>query len=257
MEILITNDDGVFSPGLAAAVEAALDFGNVHVAAPSSQKTSAGRSLFGERKKPFSTSEIMVDSRRMSAWHLEGAPALVVRHALATVLRNHKIDLAISGINYGENLAYDVSVSGTVGAAIECAVRGIPAIAVSMQTDFSLHHTYGTIDWSAAKHFLKVFIRRFLDKGSFQGFDILKIDVPFGANENTEWEQCRLYRGSYYLSKMAKKSDDAVIADSSLYTDETSYEPGTDAHTLAVLKKVAVTPLTLDWTARDVGGFFT
>lgn len=256
MEILITNDDGVFSPGLAAAVEAALAYGNVSVAAPSSQKTSAGRSLFGDRSKPFSSSEITADSRRLSAWHLDGTPALVVRHALSTVFRNRKFDLAISGINYGENLAYDISVSGTVGAAIECAVKGIPAIAVSMQTAFSLHHSYGEIDWSAAKHFLGVFIRRFIDKGSFEGFDILKIDVPIGANETTEWLPCRLHRGSYYLSRMARKSDDAIVADSSLYTDDSSYEPGTDAHTLAVLKKVAVAPLSLDWTGRDAGGFF-
>ena len=137
MEILCTNDDGVMSPGLAAAVETARGFAHVVVAAPSSQKTGAGRSLAGDRTSPFSTTPISVGAGKVSAFHLEGSPALVVRHAFSTVLRDARIDLAVAGINHGENIGYDISSSGTVGAAIECAVRGIPAIAVSMQTELT------------------------------------------------------------------------------------------------------------------------
>ncbi len=257
MEILCTNDDGVLSPGLAAAVEAARELGNVSIAAPSDQKTGAGRSLIGERTRPFSRTEIPVGNGKASAWHLDGTPALVVRHALSTVLRDRKIDLAISGINYGENLAYDISNSGTVGAAMECAVWGVPAIAVSLQTKLDGHRTYAQMDWKAVQFFLRMFIRRFVEKRRFSGFDVLKIDVPIDADEKTEWKVCTLQLSPYYLTRLKQEADDAVIADASLYTDVTQFAPGTDAYVLAVEKKVAVTPLILDWTARDTGNFFT
>ncbi|HTP58901.1 MAG TPA: 5'/3'-nucleotidase SurE, partial [Spirochaetia bacterium] len=192
MKILCTNDDGVMSPGLAAAVSTALDFGNVWVAAPSSQKTGAGRSLIGERTKPFQSVELTVDGRRIKAWHMEATPALVVRHALATVLRDVKIDLAISGINYGENIGYDIGNSGTVGAAAECAALGVPAIAVSVQTEVTAHRAYGNVDWDPTRFFLARFIRMFMDKGGFLGFDVLKLDVPMGADRRTEWKACRI-----------------------------------------------------------------
>jgi 5'-nucleotidase len=256
MEILCTNDDGVFSPGLAAAVEAARTFAKVHIAAPSGQKTGAGRSLMGDMTQPLSCAEIMAGGVPVSGYHLEATPALVVRHALETVLKKGKIDLAVSGINYGENIGYDISLSGTVGAAIECAARGIPAIAVSLQTDLSSHRTYGKMDWNAVQFFLRAFIHRFIQKGGFVGFDILKIDVPLGANEKTEWKMCALQRSSYFLTRMKKDSPDAVIADGRLYLDPESYAPGTDAYALAIEKKVAVTPLVLDWTAREAGAFF-
>ncbi len=256
MNILCTNDDGILSPGLAAAVEAVRDFGDVFVAAPSSQKTGAGRSLIGDRTKPFSTTEITVAGKKMTAWQFDGTPALVVRHAFFSVLRDRKIDLAIAGINYGENLAYDVSNSGTVGAAMECAAWGVPGIAVSVQTELDGHRKYGQMDWRATQFFLRMFIRRFLQRGGFSGFDILKIDVPTGADERTEWKVCRLQLSPYYLTRMSRQSDDAVVADGSLYLEPERFAPGTDAYVLAVERKVAVTPLVLDWSARDAESFF-
>jgi len=256
MRILCTNDDGVLSPGLAAAVEAALGYADVWIAAPSSQKTGAGRSLIGDRTKPFSKTEIPVAARNVSAYHMEATPALVVRHAFSTFLRDVGIDLAISGINYGENIGYDIGTSGTVGAAMECAVRGVPAIAISIQTEIGGHRTYGQIDWRTTQFFLGLFIRRFIEKGGFSGFDVLKIDVPMAADTRTDWELCRLQRSPYYLTRMSRQSDDAVVADATLSTDPSCYAPGTDAHVLTKDRKVAVTPLILDWTAPRVGGFF-
>jgi 5'-nucleotidase len=255
MEILCTNDDGILSPGLAAAIEVARTFANVQVVAPSAQNTAAGRSLAGNRNMPFSRVNIAVGTGSVSAWQLDATPALAVRHAFNTVLRDRKIDVAVSGINYGENIGYDISTSGTVGAAIECAVRGIPAIAVSLQTDVADHRSYGRLDWTAAKHFLGLFIQRFIEKGRFPGFAVLKIDVPMGADERTEWKVCRLERGPYYMEKIVRQSDDAVVADMRLSVDPSRFAPGSDAYVLAVERKVAVTPLTLDWTA-DTGSFF-
>ena len=256
MEILCTNDDGIRSPGLAAAIEVARGLADVQVVAPSGQMTAAGRSLIGDRHAAFSKTQVSVDGGSVPAWRLDATPALAVRHAFGTVLRERRIDLAVSGINYGENIGYDIGMSGTVGAAIECAVRGIPAIAVSIQTELDAHRTYGRIDWSAAKHFLGLFIRRFMEKGGFSGFDVLKIDVPMDAGPETEWKVCRLEPGPYYRESVSRQSDDAVVADVRLSIDSSRFRPGTDAYVLAVEGKVAVTPLTLDWTGDGGGSFF-
>jgi 5'-nucleotidase len=257
MEILCTNDDGILSPGLAAAVEVARGFGSVHVAAPSGQQTAAGRSLVGDRHKPFVKARIAGDNAGVPAWQLDATPALTVRHAFATVLRERRFELAVSGINYGENIGYDISTSATIGAAIECAVKGIPAIAVSVQTDLGSHRSYSHIDWTATKHFLDLFIRRFIEKGRFSGFDVLKLDIPMGADERTEWKICRLEPGPYYLEEMTRHSDDAVVADMRLSIDPSRFRPGTDAYVLAVERKVAVTPLILDWTGNGASTFFS
>jgi 5'-nucleotidase len=257
MEILCTNDDGILSPGLAAAVEVARAFGDVRVVAPSGQQTAAGRSLMGDRHKPFVRARIAGDTGSVPAWQLDATPALAVRHAFATVLRDRKFDLAISGINYGENLGYDISTSATVGAAIECAVKGIPAIAISVQTDLDAHRSYGNIDWTASRHFLGLIIRRLVEKGRFTGFDVLKLDIPMGADERTEWKICRLEPGPYYMEKMERHSDDAVVADMRLSVDPSRFSPGTDAYVLAVEHKVAVTPLVLDWTGDGTSSFFS
>jgi len=257
MEILCTNDDGILSPGLAAAVEVAREFATVSIVAPSTQKTGAGRSLMGDRKAPLSATEIQLSTGPAEAYQLDGTPAFVVRHALATVLRNRTFDLAISGINYGENMAYDIGTSATVGAAMESAVKGIPGIAISVQTELDGHRTYGRLDWSATQFFLRQFIRRFVEKRGFSGFDVLKIDVPMTASPDTPWKLCRLFRGPYYGARMKTVSDDSVFADNELYIDTTPFAPGTDAHVLAVEKKVAVVPLVLDWTAQETGGFFS
>jgi 5'-nucleotidase len=256
MNILCTNDDGVLSPGLAASVQVALAFGEVSVAAPSSQKTGAGRSLIGERKQSISATELEIGVEKVAAYHLEGTPALVLKHAFATVLKNRRFDLAISGINYGENIGFDITSSGTVGAAVECATIGIPAIAVSVQTEISAHRRHDRIDWRPVQYFLGMMIRRFVEKGKFTGFDILKLDVPMGADEVTKWKVCSLQPGSYFLTTMRTDSADALLADSTLHIDPSAYDPGTDAYALNVERKVAVTPLVLDWTARETGSFF-
>ena len=77
-----------------------------------------------------------------------------------------------------------------------------------------------------------------------------------GADERTEWKVCRLEPGPYYVEKMALQSDDAVVADMRLSVDPSRIARGTDAYVLAVERKVAVTPLILDWTGDGTSSFF-
>ncbi len=250
--ILITNDDGIESPGLRAAVEAVMDIGTVTVAAPSSQQTGAGRGLTGDKKARLIPVDYHVHGRRIQAFHCDCSPALVVRHSLQTVFRGDRPDLLISGINYGENLGVSVTSSGTVGSALEAASSGVPGIAVSRQTPIELHHSYADLDWSAPIHFLKYFSKILLEGNSQPDVDVLKIDVPADATPDTKWKVTKLSRAGYYFKEMENPSAQSRISDGRLVVkvDENTIDPESDIYALAVEKIVSVTPLSLDLTSR-------
>jgi len=105
----------------------------------------------------------------------------------------------VSGINYGENLGYGITVSGTVGAALEAAAMGIPSLAVSLETDVQYHLSYSDeIDFSTAAYFTKFFGRILLDKQMLPDVHLLKLDVPITATPKTDWEITRLSPSRYF-----------------------------------------------------------
>ena len=132
--ILITNDDGIDSPGLAALAPALEPLGDLLIVAPNKQQTSMGRSRSQEegRDGRLFTREITAGGKSWPAFAVNATPALAVDHALQQ-LADRPVSLVVSGINYGENVGSCVTVSGTIGAALEAADHGIPAIARSMQ----------------------------------------------------------------------------------------------------------------------------
>ncbi|HET7291858.1 MAG TPA: 5'/3'-nucleotidase SurE [Vicinamibacteria bacterium] len=131
--ILVTNDDGIHSPGIRALAEALQGLGNVHVVAPDREQSACSHSL--TLKHPLRV------ERLEERWHaVDGTPADCVNLACAKLL-SRRPDLVCSGINRGGNLGDDVFYSGTVGGAREGVFFGIPSIAVSLaskaETDFS------------------------------------------------------------------------------------------------------------------------
>lgn len=250
--ILITNDDGIESPGLRAAVESVMDMGNVTIVAPTTQQTGAGRGLTGNKQSRLIPFDYLVDGRKIQAFHCDCSPALIVRHSLRTLFRSETPDLLISGINYGENLGAIVTCSGTVGAALEGASSRIPSIAVSKQTDTDSHHNYTDQDWSASKHFLNHFSRILLNADPRHDVDVLKIDVPSDATPETEWKITRLARSEYYIKAfdnpgMQTRLDDGKTV---ISFDKSRIDPDSDIHALAIDRVVSVTPLSIDLTSR-------
>lgn len=125
MRILLTNDDGIFAPGLALLEKIAAELSDdVWVCAPSEENSGAGHSL--TLHSPVRLREH--GERRFS---VTGTPTDSVNLALRKLFVDHKPDLVISGINNGENLADDITYSGTISAAMEAALAGIPAVALS------------------------------------------------------------------------------------------------------------------------------
>lgn len=250
--ILLTNDDGIQSPGLHAAARAVKDLGELLVVAPSSQQTAAGRSFRGKRDAVLEPYTLEAGGEPMRAFHLEGTPACVVRHAIQALCAEHWPDLVISGINYGENVGTSISSSGTVGAAIEAASMGIPAIAVSQQTHPDYFMEHGEMDWTASGHFLKLVAGKSLMKKWPFDVDILKIDVPENATIDTPWALTRQSRRPYIQHHLHEPSPKSRLGDGAIKIEALPHvvEPGSDVYALALEKKVAITPLSLDATSR-------
>ena len=249
--ILLTNDDGIRSPGLRAAARAVLGLGELLVVAPASQQTAMGRSFTGRSDVRLEPVEFDVDGERILAFACEGSPASVVRHGLLVLCGQRLPDLVVSGINYGENVGGSITASGTVGAAFEAASLGIPALAASLQMHPSAFLHHGEQDWRAAEHFLGWFARKTLEATLPFDVDVLKLDVPENAHAATPWRLTRLSRQRYFRRVLEDPSLASRLGDGhvAVRVDHGALESGSDVHAL-LEGVVAVTPLSLDATSR-------
>jgi 5'-nucleotidase len=251
-QILLTNDDGILSPGLWAAAEALSRLGFVTVAAPREQSSGAGRSLPATSDGLIRMDMVEVHGQEWQVYAIGGTPAQAVLHAVLEIMPQ-KPDLLVAGINYGENMSTGITASGTVGAALEAASLGIPSIAISVETRRDQHLSYSTeVDFLAAAHFSVLFGRLLLERGLPDGVELLKVDVPSDATSETGWEWTRLSHQRYYQPTKPKRAswDIPGRVGYDLSADRESEPEGTDVHTLLKKRLVSVTPLTLDLTAR-------
>jgi 5'-nucleotidase len=168
MNILITNDDGIDSQGIYSLVKKFTNKGNIVICAPDRQRSASSHSL--TMHKPISMKKINLFGLECEAYSITGTPVDCVKLAYEKLF-NGPIDLLISGINDGANLGTDVLYSGTVSAAIEGAVLGIPSIAVSLITK------EGENDYANAANYANIISNKFLQHNFALG-TILNINVP-------------------------------------------------------------------------------
>jgi 5'-nucleotidase len=250
--ILLTNDDGIESRGLWAAAEALAAIGDVTVVAPSQQWSGAGRSF------PRTTSGIIDirekfyggDNHRVYA--VDGSPAQVVLFALFDILASPP-SLVVAGINFGENVGYGITISGTVGAVLEAAAGGLRALAVSQETPADQKEDLGCeVDFSAAAYFTRLFAEKILALPAQSDVAALKVDVPLGAAPDTSWTLTRLSRTRYYqpVNPGRKSFSTPSQIPFRIELENLKEEPDSDVYALHVERKVSVTPLSLDLTAR-------
>ena len=254
--IVVTNDDGIASPGLRAAVRAALSLGELLVVAPDQQWSGAGRSMPQGPEGRISRYPLEVDGQPVTAYQVDASPASVVLHALLELIPRRPA-LLISGINYGENLGTDVTISGTVGAALQGAALGIPALAASLQTPKETHtNPSDSVDFTAAIHFTRLFARRLLTASLPFDVDLLKLDVPSDATPETPWRLTRVSRHVYFVPVPPQRTSLAEPAriDYAPLAHPERTEPDSDIYALAVDRVVSVAPLSLDLTSRTDPG---
>jgi 5'-nucleotidase len=250
--IVVTCDDGIDSPGLRAAARAALDLGDVFVSAPCEQQSGAGRSLPIFSDGAIHEQDYVIDGQRLPAYALHGSPALAVLYALFDLVPRRPA-LCISGINFGENVGSGVTGSGTVGAALEAADEGIPALAVSLKTEKEYHYNHSeAIDLAVATQVTRYFASRLLTRQMPFDVDLLKVEVPQDATPDTPWRLTRLSRQRYFqtLPSGRRHLEEKRRLDYEMVIDHDTLEADSDIQALLVDRVIAVTPLSLDLTSR-------
>jgi 5'-nucleotidase len=256
-QILLTNDDGIQAHGLWAAAEALSSLGYVTVCAPREQYSGAGRSMPHRSDGVLSEEQVTIHGLTWKVYAVGGSPAQAVQHGVLELMPQRP-DLVVAGINHGENLTVSVTISGTVGAALEGASFGVPALAVSLEMPQQYAFSNpADIDFTAGMHFTTLFAGMLLQGLELQDVDVLKVDIPTGATPQTPWHVTRLSRSKYYVPVSPGRerlSDSAPVGyEISLKPEE--LEIDSDVYVLRMAREISVTPMSLDLTSRvDLGG---
>jgi 5'-nucleotidase len=239
MRILISNDDGYFAPGIAALAGALEDLAEIIVVAPERDRSGASNSLTLDRPLSVRTSA-------NGFLYLNGTPTDCV-HVAVTGLLDRRPDLIVSGINDGANMGDDTIYSGTVAAAMEGFLLGIPAIAFSL-----VHKGHEHLD-SAARVARDV-VRRFTEQPyPAHGPVLLNVNIP-----NLPYDRL----AGMESTRLGKRHHAEEVIRAKNPRGETVYwigpagtakeaGPGTDFHAVAS-GRVSVTPLHIDLTATDL-----
>lgn len=251
-QILLTNDDGIQSPGIWAAAEALSSLGFVTVAAPRDQASSTGRSLLLTSDGRIHSTTLRIGQQDWKVYAVGGTPAQTVLHAVLEIMESPP-DLIVSGINYGENVGDGITISGTVGAAMEGASMGIPSLAVSLQLIEETYLSYSTrVDFSTAAHFTRLFAGLMLRKKMLPDVDLLKVEVPATATPETPWHITRLARHRYFRPAIERKGgwEESGSIGYAIDAGPEHIARDSDIYALVYDKVVSVTPLSLDMTSR-------
>ena len=166
--ILVTNDDGLFAPGIKALVEVAKKFGEVVVVAPDSPQSGQGHAITIESPLRLKKIHFMEE---VEAYECNGTPVDCVKLGKHVLLKDRKIDLCVSGINHGSNAAINIIYSGTMSAAMEASLEGIPSIGFSL-LDYSFD-----ADFEPSKIIAENLIDYILKKGMEHG-SLLNVNIP-------------------------------------------------------------------------------
>jgi 5'-nucleotidase len=240
--ILVTNDDGVMAPGLLALAHEMRKLGRVSILAPDRNWSGGGHVKTLDRA--LRVREVLL-ADGTQAYHSDGAPSDCV--ALATLgFIKEPIDLVVSGINAGANLGHDVTYSGTVTAAMEAVIAGIPGIAVSLET---LDGHIGEVDYGPAARAASRVVRQVIENGLSHEI-LLNVNVPFLRDEQIRGFTLTRQGLRVYHSRLDERIDPRSKPYYWIGGDAPTGVPerGTDVGALAE-GFVSITPLQLDLTA--------
>ena len=242
MKILVTNDDGVQAPGLLALAQEMRKLGEVTVLAPDRNWSASGHVKTMERPLRVRETRLADGSAAFSS---DGAPSDCVALALLGVL-NEKYDLVVSGINPNANFGHDVTYSGTVTAAMEAVISGIPGIAVSL--DSAPEH--GILDYGPAARVALRVASQIMEQGLPDGV-LLNLNVPCLQDSEIKGllvtrQGLRVYRDALVAREDPRGRPYYWIGGD---FPTGIAEDGTDFGALAA-GYISLTPLQLDLTAR-------
>lgn len=183
--ILVTNDDGITAPGIRNLIEVMNEFGDVFVVAPDSPQSGMGHAITLD--STLHIESLTIDSGPQIEYSCSGTPADCVKLAVNEIL-NRKPDLCVSGINHGSNSSINVIYSGTMSAAVEAGIEGIPSIGFSL-----LDHSWGA-NFEPLKEHIRTITKNVLENGLPEG---VILNVNFPKNEIKGLKVCRQARANW------------------------------------------------------------
>lgn len=242
LNILVTNDDGISSKGIAALVAAMREIGNVIVVAPLGEQSAVGHAL--TVSLPLRVTEYEKNDE-FFGYAVSGTPADCVKLALRTFLQEKGLpqpDIVVSGINHGRNTAVNVIYSGTVSAATEATVLDVPGIAVSL-TSYDEN-----ADFSGAADFMKQFVPMVAEKGLPRG-TLLNVNVPGLPLSQIEGMSYTRQGKSYWDDTFEKRDDPQQRPYYWLKGEYVLVDEDHDIDDIAIREnRISITPLHFDLT---------
>ncbi|MGM0509437.1 MAG: 5'/3'-nucleotidase SurE [Fusobacteriota bacterium] len=245
--ILITNDDGIDSPGLKALAESLLPIANLIIAAPKTQQTGMGRAFLKGRKiGKITKKNLKINNKMITAYAVNGSPAQSVAHAVLE-LTGQKPDYCVSGINYGENLGLAYTCSGTIGAALEADSLGIKSIAFSKSFPFDKQKSsnYSDLNWETEKYHIRNIVSNIIDKGFPKDVRILNINFPEEISKSTEVRTTKQAYMNYgvYIKPEKRNINKSYKLKWEINPDIKKAKKDTDIYAVHFDKVVSVTPI--------------
>lgn len=234
MRILVTNDDGIGAPGIKALAEALTVLGQVTVVAPDRERSAAGHSL--TLHSPLRVFELR------SGWYaVDGTPTDCVNMGIHSLLETPP-DLVVSGINHGGNMGDDITYSGTVAAAMEANLMGIPSLAVSLAT-------YGTTDYFPDAARVAVQVVREMVRNGLPADTFLNLNIPNLPFDQIKPVQITRQGKRSFVGKIVDKTDPRGRKYYWIGSEEPSFldDEGTDFNAVGT-GHASLTPLHLDLT---------
>lgn len=193
--ILVTNDDGINAPGIRALIEVMAEIGEVIVVAPDSPQSAMGHAI--TINSTLYLNKISAENGTVTEYACSGTPVDCVKLAVNEILKK-KPDLCVSGVNHGSNSSINVIYSGTMSAAVEAGIEGIPAIGFSL-----LDYTWNA-NFEAIKPFIKKIALEVLDKKLAEG-TVLNVNFPkLKENEIKGIKICRQAK-AIWMEKFDKR----------------------------------------------------
>ncbi|MGJ8636918.1 MAG: 5'/3'-nucleotidase SurE [Phycisphaerales bacterium] len=260
MNILLTNDDGIHAPGIAALHRALSNpkhkdgpLGNIFTVAPATAQSATSHGI--TYHIPLMVTKETINNQPALA--VDGRPADCTKLALTNLYPEHfgttaKPDLVISGMNAGANCGINVLYSGTVAAAIEAAFIGVPAIAVSLHLDSTDEHP--TPDWDRAAQAARKTIDTLIQTGLPNQHEVLSINIPATQylNDDTKAVVCPMNTHALVdqYEQRATPKGAAYYWSTAHGLEFRSTDTNTDVHELFE-RNITITPLTYDLTNHE------
>lgn len=241
--ILVTNDDGITAPGIRALIEVMKELGDVVVVAPDRPQSGMGHAITVS-DTIFCDQIVLKENYKHKEYSCSGTPADCVKIASQEILKR-KPDLCVSGINHGSNSSINVIYSGTMSAAVEAGIEGIPAIGFSL-LDYSLN-----ADFEPCKKFVKKIARQVLKNGLPAGV-VLNVNIPKLQESQIKGIKVCRQANARWEEMFDKRTNPQGREYYWLSGTFVSYDDGNDSDEFALAEGyVSVVPVQFDLTAHQ------